>query len=154
MPHSISGLVCRVDVAGASRLATVLAFITLLCVPPTAVAETWVDVGADPEARFYIDVDSIKMVNGSLQVIKRGLYTKHLTEDFEGELTVFKETRGIVEIDCELRVNRVRQIDMLDADGNVVWSSGDMPRQLWLSVKPNSHAESTLDVACAHFKGV
>ena len=118
---------------------------------PGARAETWVEVGADPQAKFYIDVDSIVMVNGSLQVIKRGVYTRQLTERFDGELTVFKETRGIVEIDCQLRVNRIRRIDMLDEQGAVVWSSGDMPRQLWLSVKPNSHAESTLDVACAYY---
>jgi len=118
---------------------------------PGARAETWVEVGADPQAKFYIDVDSIVMVNGSLQVIKSGVYTRQLTERFDGELTVFKETRGIVEIDCQLRVNRIRRIDMLDEQGAVVWSSGDMPRQLWLSVKPNSHAESTLDVACAYY---
>jgi hypothetical protein len=118
---------------------------------PRVGAETWVEVGADPQAKFYIDVDSIEMVSGSLQVIKRGIYTHQLTEDFDGELTVFKETRGTVEIDCELRVNRIRRIEMLDEKGAVVWSSGDMPRQLWLSVKPNSHAESTLDAACAYF---
>lgn len=129
-------------------------FLTLLLIAfsaPVALAESWVEVGADPEAKFYIDVDSIMMVKGSLQVIKRGLYTRHLTENFEGEATVFKETRGMVEIDCGLRVNRVRRIDMLDENGAVVWSSGDMPRQLWLSVKPNSHAETTLEVACAHY---
>jgi hypothetical protein len=129
-------------------------FLTLLLIAfstPAALAESWVEVGADPEAKFYIDVDSIVMVKGSLQVIKRGLYTRHLTENFGGEATVFKETRGLVEIDCELRVNRVRRIDMLDENGAVVWSSGDMPRQLWLSVKPNSHAETTLEVACAHY---
>lgn len=129
-------------------------FLTLLLIAfsaPAALAESWVEVGADPEAKFYIDVDSIMMVKGSLQVIKRGLYTRHLTENFEGEATVFKETRGMVEIDCGLRVNRVRRIDMLDENGAVVWSSGDMPRQLWLSVKPNSHAETTLEVACAHY---
>jgi Surface-adhesin protein E len=129
-------------------------FLTLLLIAysaPTALAESWVEVGADPEAKFYIDVDSIMMVNGSLQVVKRGLYTHHLTEKFDGEATVFKETRGMVEIDCDLRVNRVRRIDMLDESGAVVWSSGDMPRRLWLSVKPNSHAEATLEVACAHY---
>jgi len=118
---------------------------------PDAVAESWVEVGADPEARFYVDVDSIAMVNDNLRVIKRGVYTHQLTENFTGNPVVFKETRGIVEMDCKLRVNRVWRIDMLDPDGVVVWSSGDMPRQLWLSVKPNSHAEATLDVACAYF---
>lgn len=127
-----------------------LSIFLLSAAVPDAQAETWVEVGADPQAKFYIDVDSIVMVNDSLQVIKRGVYTRQLTENFNGELAVFKETRGTVEIDCALRVNRIRRIDMLDEQGAVVWSSGDMPRQLWLSVKPNSHAESTLDVACAY----
>ena len=113
-------------------------------------AETWVEVGADPEAKFYIDVDSIVMDDDTLRVIKRGIYTRQLTERFDGQPTVFKETRGVVELDCKLRVNRVTRIDMLNEQGEVVWTSGEMPRQLWLSVKPNSHAEATLEVACAH----
>jgi len=122
-----------------------------VCFVPPAVAETWVEVGADTEAIFYIDVDSISFVNENLRVTKRGIYTNLLTEELGGQATVFKETRGIVEMDCELRVNRVIRIDMLDQHGEVVWSSGDMPRQLWLSVKPNSHAETTLEVVCARF---
>ena len=118
---------------------------------PAAVAETWVEVGADTEAIFYVDVDSIAFVKDNLRVTKRGIYTHVLTEKLDGKPTVFKETRGVVEIDCKLRVHRVIRIDMLDQHGEVVWSSGDMPRQLWLSVKPNSHAETTLDVTCARF---
>ena len=118
---------------------------------PSAFAEHWVEVGADPEAKFYVDLDSITPVNDILQVIKRGVYTNELTEDLGGKRTTFKQTRGVVELDCKLRVNRIRRIDMLDERGEVVWSSGDMPRQLWLSVKPNSHAENTLEVTCAYF---
>ena len=121
---------------------------------PQALAETWVEVGADPEAKFYVDVDSIAMVNDTLHVIKRGIYTHTLTENLSGSPVVFKETRGLVEMDCALRVNRVTRIDMLDESGTVVWSSGHMPRRLWLSVKPNSHAEATLEVACAHFEKI
>ena len=119
---------------------------------PQALAEQWVEVGADPEAKFYVDIDSIAMVNDTLHVIKRGIYTHTLTESLDGSPVVFKETRGLVEMDCALRVNRVTRIDMLDESGTVVWSSGHMPRRLWLSVKPNSHAEATLEVACAHFR--
>ncbi len=44
-----------------------LAGIVLLfnLVVPRAVAETWVDVGANPEARFYVDVDSISIVKNN-----------------------------------------------------------------------------------------
>ena len=119
-----------------------------------AFAEQWVAVGADAEAKFYIDLDSIAMVNDTLHVVKRGVYTHLLTETLDGQRLMFKETRGLVELDCKLRVNRITRIEMLDETGAVVWSSGDMPRRLWLSVKPNSHAEATLDLACAHFKEV
>ncbi len=116
-----------------------------------AIAEDWVEVGADMEAKFYVDVDSIEFVKDNLRVTKRGIYTHILTEYLGDKAVVFKETRGIVEMDCELRVNRIFRIDMLDQHGEVVWSSGDMPRQLWLGVRPNSHAETTLEVACARF---
>lgn len=129
-----------------SSLALLVALAT-----PAAFAENWVEVGTDPEATFYVDLDSVAVVEGSVRVIKRGIYTHQLTESLDGQRTAFKETRGLVEMDCKLRVNRVRQIDMLDENGKVVWSSGDMPRQLWLSVKPNSHAEATLDTVCARF---
>ena len=125
--------------------------ILLLWIVPSAYAEAWVEVGADTEAKFYVDLDSISFVKDNLRVTKRGVYTHVLTEKLGGKPTVFKETRGIVELDCKLRVNRVIRIDMLDQYGEVVWSSGDMPRQLWLSVKPNSHAETTLEVTCARF---
>ncbi len=133
------------------RLLAEIAFLFIWFMP-AAVAETWVEVGVDTEAKFYIDVDSIVFVNDNLRVTKRGIYTHVLTENLGGKPTVFKETRGIVEMDCKLRVNRVIRIDMLDEHGEVVWSSGDMPRQLWLSVKPNSHAETTLEVTCARFQ--
>jgi hypothetical protein len=125
--------------------------IVLLWIVPSAYAQTWVEVGADTEAKFYVDLDSISFVKDNLRVTKRGAYTHVLTENLGGKPTVFKETRGIVELDCKLRVNRVIRIDMLDQYGKVVWSSGDMPRQMWLSVKPNSHAETTLEVACERF---
>ncbi len=129
-------------------LSGVLLFVAGLL--PHALAETWVEVGADPEAKFYVDVDSIAMVDDTLHIIKRGIYNHTLTERLGGSPVVFKETRGLVEVDCVLRVNRITRIDMLNESGEVVWSSGDMPRRLWLSVKPNSHAEATLEVACAH----
>ena len=84
---------------------------------PEAVAETWVEVGADPEAKYYVDVDSTTLVRENLRITKRGVYTRVLTENPGGKPTVFKETRGIIELDCALRVNRVIRIDMLDPEG-------------------------------------
>lgn len=114
-------------------------------------AEDWVEIGADPEAKFYVDLDSIEVGKDSVKVHKRGIYNHTLTENFGGKATVFRQTLGVVEMDCRLRVNRVVQIDMLDEDGRVVWSSGYMPKRMWEEVKPHSHAEATLDAVCARF---
>ena len=132
------------------RALTVIVLFLLLA-PAGALAESWVEVGADPEAKYYVDVDSITLVKENLRITKRGVYTRVLTENLGGKPTVFKETRGIIELDCALRVNRVIRIEMLDPEGEMAWSCGDMPRQLWLGVKLNSHAEATLEEACARF---
>lgn len=120
----------------------------------TAHAENWVEVGADPEAKFYVDLDSIEVGKDSVTVHKRGVYNQVLTEKFGGKPTVFKQTLGVIEMDCKLRVNRVVRIDMLDDSGHVVWSSGNMPRRLWEEVKPHSHAETTLDTVCSRFSRI
>jgi hypothetical protein len=114
-------------------------------------ADNWVEVGADPEAKFFVDLDSITVGKDSVSVRKRGVYNHTLTENFGGKPTVFRQTIGVIEMDCRLRVNRVLQIDMLDDAGEVVWSSGYMPKRMWEEVKPNSHAEATLDAVCARF---
>lgn len=114
-------------------------------------AEDWVEIGADPEAKFYVDLDSIEVGRDSVKVHKRGVYNHTLTEKFDGKATVFRQTLGVVEMDCRLRVNRVVQIDMLDEGGRVVWSSGYMPKRMWEDVKPHSHAEATLDAVCTRF---
>jgi hypothetical protein len=115
-------------------------------------AETWIEVGADPEAKFYIDVDSIEVEPETIRLLKRGVYTHTLTENFGGDPAVFRETVGIVELDCRRRSNRVIKIDMIGIDGEVVWTSGLMRQQLWERVRTNTHAETTLDYVCARYR--
>jgi hypothetical protein len=112
-------------------------------------AEQWVEVGADIQARFYVDVDSIETDRDTVRFLKRGIYTHTLTENFAGEKKVFKETVGTVELDCARRVNRIVKIDMIGENGEVVWSSGLMKQRIWEDVRPNTHAESTLEFVCA-----
>ena len=71
-----------------------------------------------------------------------------LTEKLGGAPTVFKETLGLVELDCGRRINRVVQIDMIGLKDEVVWSSGPMKKRLWEDVRPNTHGEATLDFVC------
>lgn len=127
----------------------ILIALLLLLSAPGARAENWVEVGADPEAKFFVDVDSIEIGKDSVRVVKRGVYNNILTENFGGKPTSFRHTLGIVELDCKLRVNRVIKIDMLNDGGEVVWSSGFMQRRMWEDVRPRSHAESTLDYVCS-----
>jgi len=112
-------------------------------------ATEWVEVGADTEAKYYVDIDSISVDGDNVSVHKRGVYTHVLTDNFDGHPTTFKESIGTVELDCARRINRVTQIDMLGENGEVVWSSGPMKKRMWEEVRPNSHAQSTLEVVCA-----
>lgn len=111
-------------------------------------ATQWVEVGADTEAKYYIDVDSISVDGDNVSVQKRGIYTHVLTDNFGGHTATFKETLGTIEMDCVRRINRVTQIDMIGENGEVVWSSGPMKKRMWEEVRPNSHAESTLQIVC------
>jgi hypothetical protein len=112
-------------------------------------AEHWIEVGADPQAKFYVDEDSIQIDHDTVRFLKRGVYTHTLTESFAGQKAAFKETVGTVEVDCGRRINRVVQIDMLAETGELVWSSGHMKRQMWEDVRPNTHAEVTLELVCS-----
>ena len=111
-------------------------------------ATDWVEVGADTEAKYYVDVDSINVDGENVSVRKRGIYTHVLTDNFGGQSATFKESIGTIELDCARRINRVTQIDMIGENGEVVWSSGPMKKRMWENVRTNSHAESTLEVVC------
>lgn len=124
----------------------------LALVAAAANATEWVEVGADTEARYYVDMDSISVDGENVSVQKRGVYTHVLTDNFGGHPTTFKETIGTIELDCARRINRVTRIDMIGENGEVVWSSGPMQKRMWEEIRPNSHAESTLEVVCARIK--
>jgi hypothetical protein len=122
----------------------------ILLSPFFATAETWVDVGADTEAKYYVDLDSIKVDGVNMHVIKKGVYTNVMGEKLDGEkLVVFKITMARLELDCARELNRVTQIDMLSESDEVVWSSGYMSGRVWLSIKDQGHARTTYDLICA-----
>jgi hypothetical protein len=129
----------------------VLSFVLMFVVSEAYCAD-WVEVGADTEAKYYVDVASIEVDRDTVRVQKKGIYTQPLTENFGGKPRVFKETIGTVELDCGRRINRVVQIDMLGLDGEVVWSSGKMPKRDWEDVRSKTHGEATLDFVCGKLK--
>jgi hypothetical protein len=126
---------------------TILALLMALWASMACAAE-WVEIGADTEARYYVDLSSIEVEADTVRVLKKGVYTHPLTENLGGAATVFKETVGVVELDCARRINRVVQIDMIGMSGDVVWSSGRMQRRLWEDVRANTHGEATLEFVC------
>ena len=125
------------------------AALAVLMAAACASAADWVEVGADTQAKYYVDVDSIRVDGENVSVLKRGVFTQVLTDTLGGTSATFRETVGTVEIDCARRINRVIQIDMIGENGERVWSSGPMEKRLWEDVRPNTHAETTAEVVCA-----
>ena len=129
-----------------------LAMIAALTMPTAVRAEDWLEVGADTQAKYYVDVDSIKVEGENVRVLKRGVFTQTLTDTLGGTSATFNQTVGTVEIDCARRINRITQIDMLNENGELVWSSGPMSKRMWEDVRPNTHAQATADAVCARVK--
>ncbi len=113
-----------------------------------ALSEQWVEIGADAEAIYFVDLNSIHKAEDSHTIIKRAIYNQYRTEYLGSSKVTFISTIGVVELDCNLNINRVIQIDMLDGDENVVWSSGYMEKRIWQDVRENTHAKKTYDLVC------
>ena len=126
----------------------ILMLATLL-IPMAVSAETWVDVGADTEAKYYVDTDSIVVEGENTIVTKKGIYTNVLTDKLEGDnAVVFKVTRARLELDCARELNRVTQIDMVNEQDEVVWSSGYLAKRIWLTINKQGHSRTTYDLVC------
>lgn len=97
-------------------------------------------------------MDSIEVDGENVSVRKRGIFTQILTDTLGDKSASFKETIGMVEIDCTRRINRITQIDMVGENGEVVWSSGPMKKRQWEDVRPNTHAETTVEQVCQRIR--
>lgn len=115
---------------------------------PAWAQDDWVEVGADTEAKYYVNTRSIEVDGDTIRLQKRAIYTNPLADNFTGRQVLFKESLGVVEIDCARRINRVTSIDMIGVDGEVVWSSGKMPKRMWEDVRDNTHGGATFDYVC------
>jgi len=113
-----------------------------------ALSEQWVEIGADAEAIYFVDLNSIHKAEDSHTIIKKAIYNQYRTEYLGSSKVTFISTIGVVELDCNLNINRIIQIDMLDGDENVVWSSGYMEKRIWQDVRENTHAKKTYDLVC------
>jgi hypothetical protein len=129
-----------------------LAAIGVLMLATPVIASDWVEVGADTQAKYYVDLDSIRVDGENVSVLKRGIFTQVWSDTLGGVSATFKQTIGTVEIDCARRINRITQIDMIGENGDVVWSSGPMKKRMWEDVRPNTHAETAMEVVCARIR--
>ena len=134
------------------RLAASAVLMSAASTNSAAIAADWIEVGADTQAKYYVDLESIRIDGENVSVLKRGIFTQVFTDTLGGSPATFKETVGTVEIDCARRINRVTQIDMIGENGEMVWSSGVMKRRLWEDVRPNTHAETTVEIVCGRLK--
>jgi hypothetical protein len=125
-----------------------LAAAVLGVVPAAGAEEEWVEIGADTEAKYYINAKSIEVEGDTIRLQKRAVYNSPLVDNFTGRQVLFKESVGVVELDCGRRVNRVVSIDMIGVNGEVVWSSGKMPRRMWEEVRDNTHGGKTFEYVC------
>ncbi|MDC1312250.1 hypothetical protein N8Z26_07330 [Burkholderiales bacterium] len=127
----------------------ILMLITFLS-PAFVLAATWIDVGADTDAKYYVDTDSIFVEGENTIVTKKGIYTNVLTDKLEGDNSVvFKVTKARLELDCVRELNRVTQIDMVNEQDEVVWSSGYMDKRIWLTINTQGHSRTTFDLVCS-----
>jgi hypothetical protein len=135
--------------ATSSRRTALALLIAAMALGSVARAADWVEVGADTQAKYYVDMDSIRIEGDSVRFLKRGVFTQVMTDTLGDKSATFKATVGTIELDCKRHINRVTQIDMVGENGDVVWSSGPMKQRLWEDVRPDTHAETTLEMVCA-----
>lgn len=131
-------------------LATVMLAVVaaMLALPAAAIDVEWVEIGVDTEARYYINPKSVEVDGETIRVQKRQVFNAPLVDNFSGRPVTFKESIGIVEVDCGRHINRVTQIDMIGVDGQVVWSSGKLKQRMWEDVRDNTHGGATFEYVC------
>ena len=120
----------------------------LLALPAAAVDVEWIEIGVDTEARYYINPKSVEIDGDTIRVQKRQVFNSPLVDNFSGRPVLFRESIGVVELDCGRHINRVTQIDMIGVDGEVVWSSGKLKQRMWEDVRDNTHGGATFDYVC------
>src|SRR5690349_11282295 len=76
--------------SGAGMKLFTCAAVLLLGASFNASATEWIEVGADTEAKYYVDVESIEVDGENVRVRKKGIYTHVLTDTFGGKSASFK----------------------------------------------------------------
>ncbi|MCU0869225.1 MAG: hypothetical protein MUF30_06400 [Burkholderiales bacterium] len=126
--------------------ATLALSLAARAIAPAAAVE-WVDVGADEQTRHYLDGATLARNGDVVRIDKRAVFTAPLSDGHELLPMTASESRGVVEVDCVLRVHRVVEIELFDAQGRSISRSGPM-RRIWEDVTPGTPGARTMEVAC------
>lgn len=109
--------------------------------------ENWVEVGADPQGKYYVDANSLQVEGETMRFRKKGVYNFMMLETFGDKKISFRESVGTIEIDCARRIHRVVQMDIVGPEGTVEWSTGKMNR-MWEDIAPDSVGNETHAYVC------
>ena len=110
-------------------------------------ADNWVEVGADPQGKYYVSPSSLQVDGETLRFRKKGVYNFNMLETFGDKPVSFRESVGTIEIDCARRIHRVVQMDIISPEGQVAWTTGKMNR-MWEDIVPGSLGEQTHAFVC------
>ena len=109
--------------------------------------DNWVEVGADPQGKYYVDPTSLQVDGETLRFRKKGVYNFNMLETFGDKRVSFRESVGTIEIDCARRIHRMVQMDIISPEGQVAWTTGKMNR-MWEDIVPSSLGEETHAFVC------
>jgi len=110
-------------------------------------ADNWIEVGADPQGKYFVDSTSVAVDGETLRFRKKGVYNFSMLETFGDKRVSFRSSIGTIELDCVRRIHRVVQMDIISPEGEIVWSTGKMNRP-WEDIAPNSLGEITRKLVC------
>lgn len=128
-------------------LKTMVVLCTALWTGFAMAQENWVEIGVDPQGKYYVDANSLQLDEETLRFRKKGVYNFMMLETFGDKKISFKESVGTIEIDCQRKIHRMIQMDILTPEGEVQWSTGKLNR-LWEDIPPDSLAEETHTFVC------
>jgi hypothetical protein len=129
------------------RWRNILALCAILLSGAARAAENWVEVGADPQGKYYVDANSLQVDGETTRFRKKGVYNFMMLETFGEKKVSFRESVGTIEIDCARRIHRMVQMDIVGPEGKVAWTTGKMNR-MWEDIPLDSLANETHAYVC------
>src|SRR5258708_5962421 len=80
----------------------------------SAQAETWMEIGSDATATYYVDSDSLSRNDEIVSLTKKAVYRVSLWPVKLPESATVKETAGVIEENCRNNHHRVLSMEMFN----------------------------------------